>query len=184
MTTTCKNCGESLWVHRELDFSGVWQEGDTCEEFEKDMSEEKIELLAKLAAQLPPNLSADWRDTNHFELHDNSEGGDYFWLDLSDLLDYLRQQGSPEMPCETEHGKRIGLVMDCIEALSKSTDALNTTADLREKLRVAEDALRHCARCECAHLPDNHDDLGECLICDCQTLKPNVAGKALAAITD
>lgn len=38
----CANCGESLFRHRELDFSGLWREGDTCEEFEKNRQRIRI----------------------------------------------------------------------------------------------------------------------------------------------
>jgi len=28
-----KDCGLSIWLHREMDYEGTWQPGDSCEEF-------------------------------------------------------------------------------------------------------------------------------------------------------
>lgn len=66
------------------------------------------ERLEKLVDQLPSKLDADWDGTNHYELHD-SRGEKYFWLDVEDGIG----------GCETEEGKRLGLVLDIIEELSR-----------------------------------------------------------------
>lgn len=75
-----------------------------------------LEALRPLAAQLPKGLRADWRNTNHFELAAPYKA-EYWWLDLSEYTDTLGH-----MPCDSEEGKRVGLLLDLAEAVSKLQD--------------------------------------------------------------
>lgn len=81
------------------------------------MNANALEKLIELARQIPPNLDSDWRDTNHYELHDNT-GREYFWLVFRDIFE------SVDNWCETEYGKRVGLVMDCVVQLAKALPEL------------------------------------------------------------
>jgi len=108
---------------------------------------EDAEALIAVAERLPSKLDSDWQDSNHYELHDNgatAESGDYFWLDFSDLLEYLRKQGSDEMPCETDHGKRIGLVMDSVATLARTLPSIKLLATELLRLRDAQAAAEEC----------------------------------------
>lgn len=35
----CKTCQKSIWVHQIMDYSGEWEPGDSCEEFEAEVVE-------------------------------------------------------------------------------------------------------------------------------------------------
>lgn len=63
--------------------------------------------LRELASQLPKGLRSDWDCTNHFELQ--TPGRDFWWLVFSDM----------ECDCDTVEGKRLGLVMDIAEEVSR-----------------------------------------------------------------
>lgn len=82
----------------------------------------KMSKIAALAAQLPTCLRSDWDHTNHYELTSTAPN-DYFWLDVADV-DF--RHGSP---CETEPGKKLGLIMDIAEEVSRLKDSgtLNCT---------------------------------------------------------
>lgn len=66
--------------------------------------------LAELARGLPKGLSADWNGSNHYEMHQN--GRDYFWLMVEG-----------EFNCDTEDGKRMGLMMDIAAEVARLRDA-------------------------------------------------------------
>lgn len=65
--------------------------------------------LRELCRDLPDDLVADWRGTNHFELHDHQcKDGKYWWLDLTDFGNY-----------DTESGQRAGLLLDIAAEVSR-----------------------------------------------------------------
>ena len=70
--------------------------------------------LKALAAQLPKGLRADWRGTDHYELTEGSR--DYWWLDL-------QPNNMPLiLDCESDSGKRYGLVMDVVAEVGRLND--------------------------------------------------------------
>lgn len=93
-----------------------------------ELTKEQRDELRKLVSRLPRGLRSDWQDTNHFELTDGSD--DYFWLDLSELV-YPREAN----PCESELGRRVGLMMDLAAWLSANGKSLLDAADERDRLR-------------------------------------------------
>ena len=75
--------------------------------------------LKELAKKLPDDayLKADWNGTNHYEMTlekpDSHESSEYWWLTLFDYNPFQNNlQG-------TEPGKRIGLMMDIMEEVSR-----------------------------------------------------------------
>lgn len=97
-----------------------------------------IAKLIELASQLPEGLHADWRDSNHYELRCQSDGDDYWWLDLSDLFKGTEIHNW----CESEFGKRVGLLMDIAETLKAAEPEL---AALKKKLAAAEHVIQLAA---------------------------------------
>ena len=92
------------------------------------MSYDKMTALLDLAARLPPGLRSDWK-TNHFELTSAGEEEEYFWLCLRNLF----PNGiSARMPCDTEDGQRVGLLMDVAEALKAAEPELLRLLKQRE----------------------------------------------------
>lgn len=72
--------------------------------------------LRELASRLPKGLHSDWRYTNHFELTTSDSADGYWWLDLCDGMPcYVNN-------CETEEGKRRGLLMDIAEEVCRLKD--------------------------------------------------------------
>lgn len=92
------------------------------------MSKE-IEKFLELARKLPDGLRSDWDDTNHYELTTNSE--DYWWLILYDCARHPTQE-DPQNPCETERGKKLGLIMDIAEQAKKIEPILEKQLDDNE----------------------------------------------------
>ena len=77
--------------------------------------------LKELLEKLPPNLQADWDGTNHYELQD-PYGKEFFWLQVEEAVG----------DCTSEEGQRLGLVLDIIEEISKTSKETATaqfTAD-------------------------------------------------------
>jgi len=84
-----------------------------------------IDKVRELEKKLPSNAVADWQDTNHFELSGMIDGEyEHAWLNLSDCL-----YDTEEMPCDTEHGKQIGLVLDALALTSQMAQALIAVDD-------------------------------------------------------
>lgn len=75
-----------------------------------------LERLRELSKKLPSGLRSDWVDTNHYELTSPTTG-DHWWLAIGD---YFRNFDG--IPCETEEGQRIGLLLDLAEEISKLRD--------------------------------------------------------------
>lgn len=76
--------------------------------------------LAELGAQLPLGLHSDWDGTNHFEL--TTPGGDeYWWLMVGDGIEDV------DNPCESQVGKRLGLLMDIAAEVSRLYGHLKTS---------------------------------------------------------
>ena len=96
------------------------------------MSEE-LKRLIELGEKLPKHLRSDW-ETNHFELTSSQED-DYWWLILADLF---RETYKDESPCESEYGKRVGLIMDIAAALQEALPGL------REALAYQENVKEYC----------------------------------------
>jgi len=96
-----------------------------------------IEELLTLAKQLPANLRSDWDGSNHYELQDSNPYGDWFWAMLADGLPLGANN------CESEYGKRIGLVMDCVAMLSKLEvqSQIAETATLTARVKELEAAI-------------------------------------------
>jgi len=84
-----------------------------------------VEKLIELAEQLPDGLSSDWQDTNHYELHG---GKDYWWLMLLGVFDGYPKDASP---CDTEEGKRLGLIMDIAARLRLALPELKRLSAVR-----------------------------------------------------
>jgi len=74
--------------------------------------------LAALANQLPTSLRADWDGTNHYELT-SKDDSNYWWLMVGEGV---RGIVSEECPCDTEHGKRLGLIMDIAAEVARLRD--------------------------------------------------------------
>lgn len=72
--------------------------------------------LKSLAQKLPRGLGSDWDGTNHYELSCGEK--DYFWLMVGDGIEYMG-----DSPCDTEAGKRLGLIMDIAEEVCRLKDA-------------------------------------------------------------
>lgn len=82
---------------------------------------DRLRPLAELAAQLPPKLHSDWRDTNHYELtcrDVNASDDDFFWLMVGDGTQGIEDPNW----CETETGKRLGLLMDIAAEVGRLRD--------------------------------------------------------------
>ena len=77
-----------------------------------DRLEEFLPVL-ELAEQLPRDLNSDWKDTNHYELTSGT-ADNYWWLMAGDGIEDI--DGNP---CETEDGKRLGLIMDIAAAVAR-----------------------------------------------------------------
>ena len=71
---------------------------------------EMTDRLHELMEQLPCGLRADWRDTNHYELTTPVNEDGYWWL-MANPACVVR--------CDTEEGKRLGLLLDIAEELSR-----------------------------------------------------------------
>lgn len=78
---------------------------------------DRLAKLRKLAERLPSKLNSDWDGTNHFELQDMGGGKDFWWLDMSSFV-----YGMDENPCESEEGKRLGLIMDIAAEVGRLRD--------------------------------------------------------------
>ena len=78
-----------------------------------------FEELAALARQLPENLKADWKNTNHYELTTDAEGrAGYWWLAPFDIVNPHENDTQATIP-----GQRLGLLLDIASTLSKLKDA-------------------------------------------------------------
>ena len=86
------------------------------------MSEQELiaglEKLRKLASGLPPKLNSDWDGTNHYELTSSGKSGEEldWWL--------MAGEGVDDHPnaCESEEGKRLGLIMDIAAEVGRLRD--------------------------------------------------------------
>lgn len=82
---------------------------------------DKLAKLKELASLLPPCLVSDWKNSNHYELtcqaYDRKTEHDYWWLSLGDYF-----TGFNDSPCDTEVGKRVGLLMDIAEEVARLRD--------------------------------------------------------------
>ena len=87
----------------------------------------RLEAIKERLATIPEGVTSDWRGTNHFEIHTAQET---FWLDLHEDLEWMFSK--PDNWCETDCGKRLGLVMDTFAAYKP---------DLRDLLAVADAAI-------------------------------------------
>lgn len=76
--------------------------------------------LRELARRLPTGLESDWDGTNHYELTIRSgtdaDGGEYWWLMVGDGVQGL------DNPCESETGRRLGLLMDIAAEVCRLRD--------------------------------------------------------------
>ena len=80
---------------------------------------DELDTLRELAAQLPRYLHSDWLDTNHYELTiRDAESEEYWWLMVAAGL-----RDNSVNWCETEEGKRFGLIMDIAEEVGRLRDA-------------------------------------------------------------
>ena len=75
-----------------------------------------FENLRELADRLPVGLQSDWDGTNHYELQ-ASHRDEFFWLVLGDLLNERY-----DSPCDTEYGRRVGLIMDIAAEVGRLRD--------------------------------------------------------------
>lgn len=66
--------------------------------------------LRELAARLPANLRADWKDTRHYELLCSGWAEPYQWFAPGDIQ--AAQSGG-------ECGRKLGLLLDLAEELSR-----------------------------------------------------------------
>ena len=91
---------------------------------------EALKRLIELGEKLPKGLRSDWDATNHYELQ-SSEEDDFWWLILSYL--FRPEHGYPkdEIPCETEYGKRVGLIMDIAVALQQALPDLKKEENVK-----------------------------------------------------
>lgn len=72
------------------------------------MSGNPLAKLRELAKDLPTDLVADWRDTNHFELT-SAHAAEYFWWCADD-----------DEPMDSNvHGQRLGMLLDIVEEVSR-----------------------------------------------------------------
>lgn len=70
---------------------------------------DSLSRLRELCRDLPTDLVADWKDTNHYELTSAHESG-YFWLCVDDDASFLSS---------TTDGKKLGLLLDIAAELSR-----------------------------------------------------------------
>lgn len=77
----------------------------------------ELTKLSALAAQLPRGLQADWRLTNHYELHAPEGPESYFWWDLGEVQDPHESDTQ-----STVAGQRLGLLMDIAEEVARLRD--------------------------------------------------------------
>ncbi len=128
------------------------------------MSKELNELL-RLLRQLPDGLRSDWDGTNHYELTSYSTD-EHFWLMVG--------EGLPDgNSCETETGKRFGLIMDIAVAVK---DAEAQIADLARL--TSENERYRTAMQEIGRYVDGHEEPGyECVQC----LIESIVAKSLTA---
>lgn len=85
---------------------------------------EALKELCDLAEKLPDKLLADWRNTNHYELTSDEVDG-YWWLVVRNALPRDEEKAA----CETEEGKRLGLLLDIAEKLKKAEPILRHLQD-------------------------------------------------------
>lgn len=57
-----------------------------------DRTPEPVNRLLDLLAQLPENLEASSRETNHYELVSPHDGESYWWLDVGEMLHHAYTQ--------------------------------------------------------------------------------------------
>lgn len=57
-----------------------------------DPTPEPVNRLLDLLAQLPENLEASSRETNHYELVSPHDGESYWWLDVGEMLHHAYTQ--------------------------------------------------------------------------------------------
>ena len=91
----------------------------------KIIMSEALKRLIELAEKLPKGLHSDWDGTNHYELTSWArENDEYWWLIMGQLFN--SKLGYPEdlIPCDTEEGKRLGLIMDIAVALQEALPEL------------------------------------------------------------
>lgn len=107
------------------------------------MKDNELTKLIELINQLPDGLQSDWRDTNHYELTTPQNKDEYFWLCFSDMG---KLWWSETMPCDTEEGHRLGLVMDIAAQASKCKDAIKELRD--DVIEYAQEAFLEGASME------------------------------------
>ena len=89
---------------------------------------QELNELLELIEQLPEGLRADWNYTNHYEMT-SSEEGKFWWLCLGGYI--------ADINCQTEDGKKIGLLMDIAE---KAKAAERVLKEILSKEEVKENA--------------------------------------------
>jgi hypothetical protein len=70
-----------------------------------------LERLRALNADIPDTLSWDWENTNHYELHDEADNGEYFWLNVLELGGCRPLNMDIYLP-DTEDGQRLGKIIE------------------------------------------------------------------------
>lgn len=93
---------------------------------------EELKRLIELGEKLPKHLRSDWDGTNHYELTSSAREDNYWWLIMGDLF---RDLPKDVIPCDTEDGKRLGLIMDIAVALQESLPALKEAVAYQENVK-------------------------------------------------
>jgi hypothetical protein len=92
------------------------------------MPPEELKRLRELCVLIPDCISADWQNTNHYEIH-SMLPREYFWLSVADVF------GDPNRNiCECEDGKRLGAVLDFVCGVRPSLPALLDEVEQYHKL--------------------------------------------------
>ena len=106
---------------------------------------------ARLAATIPAGAKADWRGTNHYEIHTDDE---VWWLDLWDAFVAPGRdlQGIRDLQ-GTEEGRRVGAVMDAACAFREAVPAL--LADAKRLELERDEARENFGHEVCAHGRDS-----------------------------
>ncbi len=77
-----------------------------------------LAALLKLAENLPREMGSDWDGTNHYELTSTAKGTPYWWWSLTEIESPLESN-----TCETDAGKKLGLIMDIAATVSNLRDS-------------------------------------------------------------
>jgi len=90
-------------------------------------------------ALIPEDISSDWQYSNHFELR--SPSTEYFWYVFPDV-------DTHHLNCESEEGKRLGLIMDFVCFARRELQAAQSKIDT---LTYENNRLKHAEGYRCWH---------------------------------